>query len=270
MALAQFHIYTPQEFQQYLVNTVFSRSIKVIQNHHTWEPNYSSLSANQGEMYWLESMRDYHIHNNGWSDIAQNLTTFPSGNIGLCRPINITPAGIFGANSGAICIENLGNFDAGHDQMTLPHKDTIVFLNAVLCMKFNLKPVKEQVVYHHWFDRTGKRFPESVVNNNQVGNQQKTCPGTAFFGTNTITSAEANFFPLIDNKIKQLNGTPVPPITSRTVNANLLNVRSGPGTSFPVLRTITQGTEVSIYTTTNQWSKISNTADEWVFSSYLS
>jgi hypothetical protein len=270
MALAQFHIYTPQEFQRYLENTVFARDIKMIQNHHTWEPNYSSLTASQGEMYWLESMRSYHIHNNGWSDIAQNLTTFPSGNIGLCRPINITPAGIFGANSGAICIENLGNFDTGHDQMTMSHRDTIFFLNAVLCMKFDLKPVEEQVVYHHWFDRTGKRFPENVVNNNQVGSQQKTCPGTAFFGTNTITSAEANFFPLIDDKIKQLTAAISLQTTSAIVNTAVLNVRSGPGTSFPVLHTITQGTQVSVYTTASQWSKISNTANEWVFSSYLS
>ena len=270
MALAQFHIYSPQEFQKYLMNTDFSRQITVIQNHHTWEPNYSSLTVNHGEMYWLESMRDYHIHDNGWRDIGQNITTFPSGNIGLCRPINSTPAGIFGANTGAICIENLGDFDAGHDQMTLEHKDSIIFLNALLCIKFNLKPVKEQVVYHHWFDKKGKRFPESKVNNNQVGDEQKTCPGTAFFGTNTITSAEANFFPLIAHRIDQLSSTAAPESPVLTVNASILNVRSGPGKSFSVIRTITEGSRVTVFTTTGEWSKISNTVEEWVFSAYLS
>jgi hypothetical protein len=270
MALAQFRIYTPPDFQKYLMNTDFSREIKVVQNHHTWEPNYKSLSPTHGEMYWLESMRNYHIHDNGWSDIGQNITTFPSGNIGLCRPINITPAGIFGANTGAICIEHLGNFDEGHDQMTQEHKDAIVFLNAALCIKFNLEPIKEQVVYHHWFDRTGKRFPESKVNNNQVGGEQKTCPGTAFFGTDTITSAKVHFFPLIDSMINQLNGSATPATISLKVNANVLNVRSGPGKSFPVVHTLAQGTQVTVFTTTNEWSKISNTAEEWVFSSYLS
>lgn len=268
MALAQFRIYTPQDFQKYLMDTDFSREIRVIQNHHTWEPNYKSLSPSRGEMYWLESMRNYHINDNGWSDIGQNITTFPSGNIGLCRPIDITPAGIFGANTGAICIENLGNFDAGHDKMTQQHKDTIVFLNAVLCIKFNLNPVKEQVVYHHWFDKTGKRFPESKVNNNKVGGEQKTCPGTAFFGTNTITSAEANFFPLIDSKIKQINGTPE--TVSLKVNADVLNVRSGPDKSFPVVHTLTKGTRVTVFAITDEWSKISDATEDWVFSSYLS
>ncbi|WP_183564873.1 SH3 domain-containing protein [Mucilaginibacter sp. SP1R1] len=270
MALAQFHIYTPQDFQKYLMNTDFSREITFIQNHHTWEPNYGSMSAAHGEMYWLESMRNYHIHDNGWSDIGQNITTFPSGNIGLCRPINITPAGIFGANTGAICIENLGNFDAGHDQMTQAHKDAILFLNAALCIKFNLKPVKEQVVYHHWFDRKGKRFPESKVNDNQVGDEQKTCPGTAFFGTNTIASAEANFFPLVNSRIRQITASGTPAATSLKVNADVLNVRSGPGRSFPTVRTITQGTLVTVFTSGNGWSKISNTAEEWVFSIYIS
>jgi hypothetical protein len=270
MALAQFHIYALQDFQKYLVSTGFSREITLVQNHHTWQPSYGSISKSQDEMYWLESMRDFHIHDNGWSDIGQNITTFPSGNIGLCRPIDIMPAGIFGANTGAIAIENLGNFDAGQDQMTQAHKDTIVFLNAMLCIKFNLKPVKEQIAYHHWFDRTGKRFPESKVNNNQVGDEQKTCPGTAFFGTNTITSAETNFFPLIAAKIKELNNAVSSAAIAMKVNTAVLNVRSGPATSFPVVHTVTADTQVTVFRTNGQWSKISNTADEWVFSSYLS
>src|ERR1700761_5053160 len=118
MALAQFQIFKPQDFQNYLNSASFSRKITVIQNHHTAEPNYASLVQQPSEMFWLESMRSFHIHSNGWSDIGQNITTFPSGNIGLCRPIDIMPAGIFGANKGAICIENLGNFDANKDVMT--------------------------------------------------------------------------------------------------------------------------------------------------------
>ena len=269
MPLAQFYIYSPQDFQNYVMNTSFSRTITMIQNHHTWEPNYSSITPANGEMYWLEAMRQYHINSNGWSDIGQNITTFPSGFIGLCRPIDITPAGIFGANHGAICIENLGNFDAGHDTMTPSHKETIGFVNAVLCIKFNLSPVKEQVVYHHWFDKTGARFSDDKINNNLVGNEQKTCPGTAFFGTNTITSAEANFYPFIANKITQLKGS-VLTSSSKKVNTDVLNVRSGPDTSFSILNTLERGKDVNVYTTRDGWSKISDTADEWVFSTYLS
>ncbi len=269
MALAKFTIYSPPDFQKYLMSTQFSRKITVIQNHHTWEPNYSSITPTHIEMDNLEAMRRFHIQNNGWSDIAQNLTTFPSGNIGLCRPIDLTPAGIFGANTGAICIENLGNFDAGHDVMTQAHKDTIVFLNALLCVKFNLKPVYEQVVYHHWFDRTGQRFPVDKVNNNLVGGEQKTCPGTAFFGTNTITSAQANFYPLITNDINVIKAAGAPVVITKKVNATTLNVRSGPGTSFPVVSHVANGTTVSVYATQDGWSKISNTINEWVSNTYL-
>jgi hypothetical protein len=106
----------------------------------------------------------------------------------------------------------------------------------LLSAKFNLQPVQEQVVYHHWFDQTGKRFTDDKINNNQVGNEQKTCPGTAFFGTNTITSAVENFYPLIADKLTTLQGQAAPVSSTKTVKA----------------------------------SKISNTAAEWVFSSLLS
>jgi hypothetical protein len=269
MPLAKFCIYSPQEFQEYVMDTQFLRAITRIQNHHTWQPDYRSLTPTCGEMYALEAMRTFHIQVRGWSDIAQNITTFPSGNIGLCRPIDITPAGIFGANQGAICIENLGNFDAGHDVMTRQHQDSITFLNALLCVKFNLNPVKEQVVYHHWFDKTGQRFSDDKINNNQVGDEQKTCPGTAFFGTNTITSAEANFYPVIQNKIAQLKSAAPSSAIQKRVKAGLLNVRNGPDLLFPALRTIANNKPVTVFTTQNGWSKISDTANEWVLSKLL-
>jgi N-acetylmuramoyl-L-alanine amidase len=209
MPLAQFQIYNRQGFQDYLNNTSFTREILFIQNHHTWYPDYTCLNARPTEMYWLETLRRLHIHDRGWSDIGQNLTTFPSGNIGLCRPIDIMPAGIFGANKGAICIENLGNFDVGKDVMTINQRDTIIFLNAALCRKFDLSPNRKQIVYHHWFDLKGELFADARINNNQVGDEQKSCPGTGFFGTNTIASAEKNFFPLIATQMQQLETAPV-------------------------------------------------------------
>jgi hypothetical protein len=269
MPLAVFHIYSLPEFRDYLNNTRFSRKIDFLQNHHTWDPNYGSLTPQRDEMYWLESMRHFHIYDRGWSDIGQNLTTFPSGNIGLCRPIDVMPAGIFGANEGAICIENLGNFDEGKDVMTPQHKDTIVSLNAILCKKINLSPVKSQIVYHHWFDRSGERFPDDKINNNLVGDEQKTCPGTAFFGTNTIDSAESNFLPLIAQEIQQLRGLAAPPPVTKKVNTASLNVRRGPGLLFGINSSLSANTPVTIYAVQGEWSKISNTNDEWVFSPLL-
>ncbi len=94
MPLAQFKIFSPDEFETYLHSSVFSRPIRVIQNHHTWRPGYTHLTTQRGEMYWLESMRSVHINDRKWSDIGQHITTFPSGNIALCRPIDLVPAGI--------------------------------------------------------------------------------------------------------------------------------------------------------------------------------
>ena len=269
MALAQFKIYSTDQFKNYLLTSSFSREIRFIQNHHTWLPNYNSFTAERGEMFWLESMRQTHIHERKWSDIGQNITTFKSGNIALCRPIDTMPAGIFGANSGAICIENFGNFDAGKDAMTDEHRETIIMLNALLCIKFKLQPIKSQVVYHHWFDTKGKRFTEEKINSGGVKNEQKTCPGTDFFGGNTITAAESNFYPLIANQITALKGAPSVTPVKKKVNTATLNVRSGAGKNFPVLRTLIQNTEVSIYNDADGWSKISNTAEEWVFSTLL-
>lgn len=270
MPLAQFRIYKPEEFTNYLFNNLFTRKIKVIQNHHTWQPGYTYLSPARGEMFWLESMRHAHIQERKWSDIGQNITTFPSGNIALCRPLEMLPAGIRGANSGGICIEHFGNFDQGKDEMTDAHKETIVLLNALLCKKFGLSPVRSQVVYHHWFDRHGIRFPDEKINGNNIRDEQKTCPGTAFFGGNSIVAAEQNFYPLIAAAMQQLQGTAGEKPRTARVNASILNVRNGPGTHFPILRKLQMNTEVTIYAGQNDWRKISNTADEWVFSQLVS
>ncbi|KFC19678.1 SH3 domain-containing protein [Chryseobacterium sp. FH1] len=53
------------------------------------------------------------------------------------------------------------------------------------------------------------------------------------------------------------------------VNADVLNVRLGPGTSFPKISSIKRGIEVFIYKQENGWSKIS-IDEKWVKDSYLS
>jgi len=269
MPLAQFRIFSPDEFDVYLNSSVFSRTVKIIQNHHTWRPGYSHLSSQRGEMYWLESMRSVHINDRKWSDIGQHITTFPSGNIALCRPIDLVPAGIRGANTGGICIEHFGNFDLGADQMTDAHRNCIIRLNALLCKKFKLQPNASTIVYHHWYDQRGQRFSEEKINSGLVGNEQKSCPGTGFFGGNTITAAQNNFFPLITEAMKDQATTPVVQPKMKKVKASALNVRSGPDKNSPVLRVVPKETELAVYQERDGWSKISNTANEWVFSNLL-
>jgi hypothetical protein len=191
----KFILFTLAEFAEWLKQKQVTRQICLVQNHHTYSPGYQDFKPGSHFML-LKNMEAYHMapkpKGAGMAEIAQNLTIFPDGVIAICRDMDKAPAGIFGANSNGICIENIGNFDAGHDVMTEVQKDAIIRVNALLCLKFDLPVDTDHIVYHHWYDLdTGKRT-------NGTGNV-KTCPGTAFFGGNTVLSAYANFLPLVQD-----------------------------------------------------------------------
>jgi hypothetical protein len=281
MPKSTFRIFNFDAFNQYIQATAFQRRITCIQNHHTWKPSYAHFNfQNPTYMAYLENMRHDHIHNRRWSDIGQHLTIFPDGTIGLCRPIDLTPAGILGANTGSICIENYGNFDEGGDQMTLAQRAAIIKTNAALCIKFGLKPMTHQVVYHHWYNTKGKRFSSAEIDSGKVlRNQlQKTCPGTNFFCApgapkgNTIECAIANFYPLIREEMEHLQRVPVPlfqPVAKR-VKAGILNVRAGRGTDFTIVRRFPKGMLVQVFEVAGDWCRVSASGEEWVNARFLS
>jgi len=168
-----------EEFKEWLFKQVITRDIFRIQQHHEYSPDYEWFNEHKGDHFaLLENNRRYHIDTRGFIDIAQNLTTFPDGAIAVCRPLNVMPAGITGANRGALCIENVGNFDSGGDIMTSDQEDTIIWITALVCTRFKCSPNENTVIYHHWYD-------------------PKTCPGTNFFGGNTMRTAQTNFYPLV-------------------------------------------------------------------------
>jgi len=178
------------EFQNWLNQQQFTRKIKLIQNHHTYVPDYSTFSKSKDHFSITKSMEKYHKEVRKFSEIAQNITTFPDGKIMICRNLNIAPAGIKGANSKGICIEHLGNFDKNGDEMTDDHKVSIIGINALLCKKFDIDLSDENIVYHYWYDlNSGKR-----MNGNGT---TKSCPGTNFFGGNSVKSFNDNLLPLI-------------------------------------------------------------------------
>jgi hypothetical protein len=195
----KFILMTINEFKQWISKQTVKRKIKLIQQHHTYSPDYNDWAKKPDHFYWCKEMEEYHTKERKppFNEIAQNITTFPDGMIAICRPLETVPAGIVGANKYGICIEHIGNFDTGKDSMNQAHRETIVKINALLCAKFALTPNTDSIVYHHWFDRhTGKRT-------NGTGNV-KSCPGSAFFGTNTIESAVNNFIPLIEAELKKV------------------------------------------------------------------
>jgi hypothetical protein len=192
----QFLLFTREEFKDWLLKTQFTRKIKSIQQHNTANPDYSNFK-NNNHFQLLQGMKNAHI-NRGFSDIAQNITIFPDSIIAICRDFNQDPAGIYGWNKNSICIENLGWFDIGQNKMTEEQKKSIIFVTALLCIKFNLVPNINTILYHRWFSEKGVR-----INNGTP--LYKTCPGNNFFGGHTIESAKKNFIPLILREIKIMN-----------------------------------------------------------------
>jgi len=185
----QFILMNNNAFKDWLINeSGVTRSIKRVQQHHAWKPNYESFNDNHFEL--CKSMRSYHMKKRKFADIAQNLTTFPDGTIMVCRPLNVIPAGVKGANSGGICIEHIGNFDEEGDKMTKDHHKLIIWLNATLLDFFNLETDTDSIIYHHWYTAAGKRTDGVKA--------AKSCPGSAFFGGNKVEDCQNNLLPLIN------------------------------------------------------------------------
>lgn len=227
----QFLLFNKEEFRQWLYNNKFNRIIKLIQNHHTWSPSYINFNGSN-HFSLLQGMKDFHVNSARFSDIAQHLTTFPDGTIAICRSFEKDPAGIIGANSNALCIENIGDFDVGKDIMTQEHKTTIVFLNYILCERFNLAISTNSIVYHNWYDlNSGARLSDK-----QIGSR-KTCPGTNYFGGNSIEACLKYFLPLVKELQQPVITTSAPSLeipTFKNINAlkkviaSSLNVRDFP------------------------------------------
>jgi len=191
----QFILMNRAGFRAWLNGHEITRNIKLLQNHHTYIPNYDTFKGDN-HFKLLKSMKRSHLKRK-FSDIAQNITTFPDGMIAVCRPINTAPAGIKGANSKGVCMEHVGHFDIGGDEMRDVHKKTILWLNAILSKKLNLKVNTDSIVYHHWFDlKSGKRKNGEGVT--------KSCPGTNFFNGNKVEDAQLNFIPKIINELRRL------------------------------------------------------------------
>jgi len=178
-----------QQFEDWITTMKLARTVSVIQQHHTQSPDYGLFDGNN-HFDLQQRMKNFHMHRNGWRDIGQHFTTFPDGSILTGGSLQRPPACIAGHNTNSICIEHLGNFDLGRDQMTDEHRETIIRMTAHLCSRFSLPVDTQSIVYHHWFDPdTGQR--------NDGAENHKSCPGTNFFGGNKVQDCMENFLPLV-------------------------------------------------------------------------
>lgn len=175
-----------KEIENYLNR--YKNPKKLIQLHHTYAPSHESEKKFSPQELQM-NMKNYHVNQRGFADIAQNFTVFGSGEILTGRPLNKDPAGIYGANRDAICIECCGNFDK--EVPTEQQANAIVMLVKQLLKHYNLNP-ETDVVYHGWYTAKGKK-----LGTYRNGQSCKTCPGTKFFGGNTRESFEQNLLPLL-------------------------------------------------------------------------
>ena len=265
----KFILMTLDEFKGYLQGLDVSglRKINHVQTHHTWSPSYRNFNGNN-HFAKLTSMEADHIGRN-FGQIAQHYTTFPDGKIAICRPLSIIPTCIHGHNTGGICIENLGNFDKNGDTMNPEHRISIIHLNALLCLKFGLGVNADTIVYHHWF-RQSDGFRDNGLDNPDL-KDHKTCPGTNFFGGNTVADAKTNFIPEILNAYQVYQNVHPPAaslqVLTGKVNAEILNVRRGPGTEFEVVGKLKRDDLVNVLETNNDWDRIGTA--QWVNADYI-
>lgn len=260
-----FDKFTLAEFEVWIEKLKVARTIRTVQQHHTYLPNYSHFHGDD-HFKIQRGMQNHHVNSNGWNDIGQHFTSFPDGTIVTGRSLESSPACIYGFNSNSICIEHLGDFDSGNDEMTPEQANTAVKMTAAICKKFSIAVNTDKIVYHHWFNlSTGER-------NNGTG-KNKSCPGTNFFGGNKVADCEANFIPLVN---AALNNAPAKEPKAKLikyayVTAGKLNIRQGPSINFDKASDrdpAVLGANLRIYKEKDGWYKISSSSEHWVYAKY--
>jgi len=254
---------TAVEFEAYLSTRKIARTVLSIQQHHTYIPSY--IHFNGGNHFDLQKgMKNTHINANGWADIGQHLSIFPDGSVVTGRSFEKSPSCIYGNNANSFCIENVGNFDKGGDVMTDQQKKTIIKVTTALLTKFGLSPNTNTIVYHHWFNlSTGAR--------NNGSSNNKSCPGTHFFGGNKVEDCKKYFIPLINESLKPYNSNSMELLKYVSVNSDTLNIRTGPSASSAKAKDRNPalfGNVLRVYEEKNGWYKISSSAQHWVASRY--
>lgn len=150
-----------------------SRGITQIHDHNTYSPSHKDFTGSN-HLQLQAAMRSYHVKTNGWQDIGQHFTIMPDGMIVTGRSLELDPASIQGWNSGAICIEMLGDF-SGRDPFQGAQAESAFRFNAALVKRFGLP--WDAVKFHR--------------DNPNAGNP--TCPGTSIDKSWFIAESQARY-----------------------------------------------------------------------------
>lgn len=239
-----------------------TRTINKLQVHHMGLPSYSTWEKTDKKVFAnpyfgrTESLDSYGKSTWGSKSangkyIAQHFNVFPDGKITTGRSLNSNPIGITGWNTGAICVEIYGNFDKGNDTMTAAQKKAVIALYGELCKRFDITPSASTIRYHAWFTSGG-----TYLGDYKAGKSRKTCPGTAFFGGNTMAAFKKNFLPEIKSYISgesEKKETTTETNSVYRITADTLNVRKGPGASYEKVGTVKKGEAYTVTKTSGSW-----------------
>jgi hypothetical protein len=253
------------EFSDWMTSVKIARTIIKIQQHHTYIPQYADFTGSN-HFDLQKGMQNTHKYTNGWMDIGQHFSIFPDGSILTGRSLEYSPACIYNQNANSICIENVGNFDEGGDDMTTEQMNAIIDVTALLCHKFNLFVDTNFIVYHHWF-----RLDNGFRNNGAGGN--KSCPGSAFFGGNKVDDCKTHFLPKVSAKLQdiiQINDDS-DILKYAIVTTGSLNVRESHSASSGKVsdrNPVQYGAILRVYEINDGWYKISKSASHWVSGRY--
>ena len=270
------------EIGPWLKKQTVTRKVTRLQVHHMGSPSYSIWEKTDKKVFnnpyfgRTESLDSY--GKKTWNSksangkyIAQHFNVFPDGKITTGRSLNSNPIGITGWNTNAICVEIYGNFDKGQDTMTVAQKDAVIALFGELCKRFSITPGADTIRYHAWFTSGG-----TYLGDYKSGQSRKTCPGTNFFGGNTMTKFKANFLPSIKKYIKgETEKKEETKKETKTefkqyivrVTADTLNGRKGPGTSYDIETKLYEGTAITIIAEDGNWLKAK--MGYWISKSYV-
>lgn len=252
------------EIGPYLKKQHVTRKITRLQVHHMDLPNYSTWEKTDKKVFSephfgrTKSLDDYGKGKWRYSDghghyIAQHFNVFPDGKITTGRNLNSTPIGIRGWNTNAICVEIYGDFDKGKDKMTDAQKKAVIALYGELCKRFDITPSNKTIRYHCWFTAGG-----TYLGKYDAGRSAKSCPGTNFFGGNSMAQFKANFLPAVKKYIstgstdskkeepkKEEPSKKFKKYIARCTT-NDLNCRKGPGVNYDIERQIDKGVAITI------------------------
>ena len=263
------------EIGPWLKKQSVTRKVTRLQVHHMGLPSYNTWEKTDKKVFKdpyfgrTESLDNYGKTTWGSKSangkyIAQHFNVFPDGKITTGRSLNSNPIGITGWNTNAICVEIYGNFDKGQDVMNEAQKKAVIALFGELCKRFDITPGANTIRYHAWFTSGG-----TYLGDYKAGKSRKTCPGTNFFGGNTMTKFKANFLPAIKKYIsgeKEEAKKEFKPYIVR-VTADTLNGRSGPGTNYDIVTKLYEATAVTIVAENGNWLKAK--MGYWIHKNYV-